>query len=42
VLKRLGMRQEALLVENEWFKGEWSSEIVFAILETEWRGRPAG
>ena len=31
------MRQEAVLVENEWFKGEWSTEIDFAILEREWR-----
>jgi RimJ/RimL family protein N-acetyltransferase len=37
VLRRLGMRQEAVLVENEWFKGEWSTEIDFAILEREWR-----
>jgi RimJ/RimL family protein N-acetyltransferase len=33
---RLGMRQEALLIENEWFKGEWSSEIGFAMLDREW------
>jgi RimJ/RimL family protein N-acetyltransferase len=31
------MRQEAVLVENEWFKGEWSTEVDFAILESEWR-----
>lgn len=37
VLRRLGMRQEAHLRENEWFKGGWSDEIDFAILETEWR-----
>jgi RimJ/RimL family protein N-acetyltransferase len=47
VLRRLGMRQEAVLVENEWFKGEWSTEIDFAILEHEWRAlrkahRPTG
>jgi RimJ/RimL family protein N-acetyltransferase len=39
VLTKLGLRQEALLVENEWFKGRWSSEIDFAILDREWRGR---
>jgi RimJ/RimL family protein N-acetyltransferase len=39
VLRRLGMRQEAHLVENEWFKGEWASEIDFAILDHEWRAR---
>jgi RimJ/RimL family protein N-acetyltransferase len=37
VLRRLGMRQEAVLVDNEWFKGEWSTEIDFAVLEDEWR-----
>ena len=37
VLRRLGMRQEAYLVQNEWFKGEWSDEIDFAILDDEWR-----
>ena len=39
VLKRLGMRQEAYLRENEWFKGEWSDEIDFAMLEDEWRAQ---
>jgi RimJ/RimL family protein N-acetyltransferase len=37
VLRRLGMRQEAVLVDNEWFKGEWTTEIDFAVLEDEWR-----
>jgi RimJ/RimL family protein N-acetyltransferase len=36
VLARLGMRREALLVENEWVKGEWQSELVYAILDREW------
>jgi len=34
---RLGMRQEAHLVQNEWFKGRWSDELDFAVLEHEWR-----
>ena len=38
VARRLGMRQEARLVENEWFKGEWSTEIDFAMLAAEWPG----
>jgi len=42
VLRRLGMRQEAVLVENEWFKGEWSTEVVFAILDREWRALGEG
>jgi RimJ/RimL family protein N-acetyltransferase len=33
---RLGMRQEAHLLENEWFKGAWSDEIDFALLASEW------
>jgi RimJ/RimL family protein N-acetyltransferase len=36
VARRLGMRQEAHFVENEWFKGEWADELVFAILDREW------
>jgi len=36
VLERLGMRLEAHLRENEWVKGEWQSELVYAMLETEW------
>ncbi|MEO8889440.1 MAG: GNAT family protein [Jatrophihabitantaceae bacterium] len=37
VARRIDMRQEAHLVQNEWFKGEWSDELVFAILQDEWR-----
>jgi RimJ/RimL family protein N-acetyltransferase len=37
VLERLGMRREALFVENEFVKGEWTDELVYAILESEWR-----
>jgi RimJ/RimL family protein N-acetyltransferase len=36
VLQKLGMRREAHFVENEWVKGEWQSELVYAILEQEW------
>jgi len=38
VLEKLGMRREAHLVENEWVKGEWQSELVYAVLAREWRG----
>ena len=31
------MRQEAHLVQNEWFKGRWGDELDFAILEHEWQ-----
>lgn len=36
LMERLGMRREAHFVENEWFKGEWGSEYVYAILHHEW------
>jgi RimJ/RimL family protein N-acetyltransferase len=43
VLRKLGLRQEAHLVENEWIKGEWTDELVYAVLDREWhsgRGWP--
>lgn len=39
LLERLGMRREAHLVENEWIKGEWQSELIYALLEREWAAR---
>lgn len=39
LLARLGLRQEAHFVRNEFIKGEWSDELVFAILDEEWRER---
>jgi RimJ/RimL family protein N-acetyltransferase len=39
--RRLGMRQEARLVDNEFFKGEWSTELDFAMLADEWYARHA-
>ena len=38
LLERLGMRREAHFVENEYVKGEWQSELDYAILDREWRG----
>ena len=37
LMERLGMRREAHLIENEFFKGEWSDELDYAILAREWR-----
>jgi RimJ/RimL family protein N-acetyltransferase len=39
--RRLGMRLEARLVDNELFKGEWSTELDFAMLADEWTARRA-
>ncbi len=37
VLEKLGMRREAHFIENEFIKGEWQSEAIYAILDREWR-----
>jgi RimJ/RimL family protein N-acetyltransferase len=39
LLERLGMRREAHFVENEFIKGEWTDEVVYAILHREWVAR---
>jgi len=36
LLERIGMRREAHLVENIWFKGAWGSEYSYALLCREW------
>jgi RimJ/RimL family protein N-acetyltransferase len=39
VLEKLGLRREALMIENEWVKGEWQSGMDYAVLEREWRAQ---
>jgi RimJ/RimL family protein N-acetyltransferase len=39
LLERLGLRREAHLVENVWFKGAWGSEYHYAVLRREWEAR---
>lgn len=34
--ERLGLRCESHLVDNEWCKGEWTSETGYAVLDREW------
>ena len=41
VLEKLGMRREAHLVENEFVKNEWQSELVYAMLRREWEAAAA-
>lgn len=36
LLERLGMRREGHFVKNEYVKGEWTDEVVYALLEDEW------
>ena len=37
VMEKLGMRKEADFVENGWVKGEWQSDVLYAMLDREWR-----
>ncbi|WP_331755638.1 GNAT family protein [Streptomyces sp. NBC_01643] len=39
VLVRLGMRCEGQFIQNQMIDGEWVDEVVYAILEDEWRAR---
>jgi RimJ/RimL family protein N-acetyltransferase len=37
LLERLGFRCEARHLEADWFKGEWTTLRVYALLDHEWR-----
>lgn len=39
LMERLGMRREAHFRMNEWVKGEWADELVYAMLADEWRAQ---
>ncbi|MFG2892150.1 GNAT family N-acetyltransferase [Streptomyces sp. NPDC048248] len=41
LLERLGMRREGHLRENEFLHGEWSDEVVYALLAREWHAQEA-
>ena len=36
LLARLGLRREAHLIQNEWVKGEWTDDLIYAMLASEW------
>jgi RimJ/RimL family protein N-acetyltransferase len=36
LLERIGMRREGQFLDNVWFKGAWSDEYLYAVLEDEW------
>jgi RimJ/RimL family protein N-acetyltransferase len=45
LMERVGLRREGHFVKNAWFKGHWSDEYLYAVLQAEWlprRGLPAG
>jgi RimJ/RimL family protein N-acetyltransferase len=37
--ERLGMRREALFVEDTWFRGKWGDTLICGIVEREWAAR---
>lgn len=37
LLDRLGMRREGHLRESTWAKGEWTDDLVYALLTDEWQ-----
>ena len=37
VLERLGMRREGHLRESTWAKGEWTDDLLYAVLDHEWQ-----
>jgi len=41
LMEKLGMRREALFIENEIFKGEWDDLMIYAVLQREWHEREA-
>ena len=41
MLRALGLRQEARHRESLWFKGEWADDVIFAMLDREWRAQQA-
>jgi aminoglycoside 6'-N-acetyltransferase len=40
LLERLSMRQEGHLRQSTWTKGEWTDDLVYALLADEWRSQP--
>lgn len=40
-LEKVGFHLEAHLRQNEWVKGEWTDELVFGMLASEWPGARA-
>ncbi len=41
VVKRLGLRREAHLIQNDRFRDVWGDEYIYAVLATEWNCRTA-
>src|SRR5262245_25103147 len=41
VLEKVGMRPEGYLREKEYYRGRWWDQLLFAILDHEWRSQTA-
>jgi RimJ/RimL family protein N-acetyltransferase len=39
LLERLGFRKEAHFVKSVWFKGAWADDVVYGLLEREWKNK---
>jgi RimJ/RimL family protein N-acetyltransferase len=39
LLERIGMRREGHMRESSWFNGEWADDLLFAMLDREWKAR---
>lgn len=37
LLERIGMRREGHMRESIWFNGEWADDLLFAMLDREWK-----
>lgn len=37
LLERLGFQQEGFRPENTWFKNEWTDDLLFGLLQRNWR-----
>ncbi len=36
-MERMRMRKEAHFIESIWFNNRWSDDILYAILDREWK-----
>jgi len=39
LMERLGMRREAHFIQSAWYRGQWTDEVQYAILQSEWQTR---
>ena len=40
LLERVGMRREGHLLQSTWSKGEWTNDLLYAVLHDEWSPAP--